>query len=552
MASIYVNSLNAYAAPKFTPDQQNLLLKYFTNIDLPVYAFTKNVPTEVAGALISRFSRSDKSPRELFLEEFLKNPDLNISAEEIKNEGEEAAKERAAKFFQNVLAKYGDESVAEMTGVYIIIEKASLIALKVIESMRRMAFIEQSTRYIDLSQKIDGKYPYFRDKKLIEKIGSDYEKVADKLYYTYDKSFELVREHVTQQNPIASDDTEGGYKQAVHSRTCDILRELFPIGMRATVGVFGFGRDWSDLVNLMFTHPLDEIEALGQMIMTEVAKIIPNIMSRTSGDHGQMTRTFYRTENKIVKDLSQSTALNFLSKRNGFHTHEKISAKIKSISADAMESICAGVMYGNSDLPFDTLLEYFRLNPHKTENLLKEITLARKSRFDKVPNGFEKTKISVEFTAPWSCWKDIQRHRRLSEFHNTYFINSGFYSAPELEQMGLEKEYSQVMNDTLDFIQHVADMYPEYLDNIEYLVPQGAIFRWTMDMDFAEAVYMIELRSAAAGHMVYRQLMHEFYRELVKYNADLGHLVKFVDMNEYYLGRRQSYNKVIQKGASLE
>ena len=54
----------------FTADETRALAPYFTNTDRPVFALT-NLPETVKGALFARYSRSAKSLRRLFLDEFL-------------------------------------------------------------------------------------------------------------------------------------------------------------------------------------------------------------------------------------------------------------------------------------------------------------------------------------------------------------------------------------------------------------------------------------------------------------------------------------------------
>ena len=53
----------------FTPDERRVLAPYFTDLDGPVFALV-NLPEVVKGALFARYSRSPKSLRRLFLDEF--------------------------------------------------------------------------------------------------------------------------------------------------------------------------------------------------------------------------------------------------------------------------------------------------------------------------------------------------------------------------------------------------------------------------------------------------------------------------------------------------
>ena len=54
----------------FSPDERARLAPYFTNLDAPVFALV-NLPEVVKGALFARYSRSPKSLRRLFLDEFI-------------------------------------------------------------------------------------------------------------------------------------------------------------------------------------------------------------------------------------------------------------------------------------------------------------------------------------------------------------------------------------------------------------------------------------------------------------------------------------------------
>ena len=53
----------------FTAEEHAALAPHFTNLDGPVFALV-NLPEVVKGALFARYSRSAKSLRRLFLDEF--------------------------------------------------------------------------------------------------------------------------------------------------------------------------------------------------------------------------------------------------------------------------------------------------------------------------------------------------------------------------------------------------------------------------------------------------------------------------------------------------
>src|SRR3712207_7249152 len=62
--------MHPYVVERWTDQEADVLRRYFTNLDGPVFALV-NLPEVVKGALFARYSRSPKSLRRLFLDEFV-------------------------------------------------------------------------------------------------------------------------------------------------------------------------------------------------------------------------------------------------------------------------------------------------------------------------------------------------------------------------------------------------------------------------------------------------------------------------------------------------
>ena len=67
----------AASAEQFTDEERRRLAPYFTNLDSHIFALT-NLPETVKGALFARYSRSAKSLRRLFLDEFHKDVEWRV------------------------------------------------------------------------------------------------------------------------------------------------------------------------------------------------------------------------------------------------------------------------------------------------------------------------------------------------------------------------------------------------------------------------------------------------------------------------------------------
>src|SRR5580698_9493711 len=174
--------MHAYAAEEFTDAEVAVLRRYFTNLEGPVFALV-NLPEVVKGALFARYSRSSKSLRRLFLDEFVGDLDLAGDVTVDATLG----LERADELYQRIFFEYGDDSVAQLGGVHLACEQASNVLTKVLERGRLMAYLEQSTRYIAYDARLDnGRYRYFRDPDILgSPLGARYVGDLDRMFDTY-------------------------------------------------------------------------------------------------------------------------------------------------------------------------------------------------------------------------------------------------------------------------------------------------------------------------------------------------------------------------------
>ena len=65
-----------------------------------------------------------------------------------------------------------------------------------------------------------------------------------------------------------------------------------------------------------------------------------------------------------------------------------------------------------------------------------------------------------------------------------------------------------------------------------YLLPMAFRKRTLFKMDFAEALYISELRSGPAGHFSYRNVAYAMYQEVVKMHPALAHYFRVVDVSQ--------------------
>src|SRR3954465_13111423 len=268
--------VTVYVPEEFEPDEADILRRYFTNLDGPVFALV-NLPEVVKGALFARHSRSSKSLRRLFLDEFV--GDLDISGD--VSIDPTVGVRRAEELYDRVFFDYGDDSVAQLGGVHLACEQASNLLTKVLEWGRLMAYLEQSTRYIAYDARIGGRYRFYRDPEILASpLGTRYVGDMDRLFDAYAELLPEGQEWGRERFPKDPDDSDFVYRQSIRAKALDAVRGVLPAASLSNVGIYGPGQGYEALLLRMRAHPLPEAREYADLMLAELRKVIPSFLKR--------------------------------------------------------------------------------------------------------------------------------------------------------------------------------------------------------------------------------------------------------------------------------
>src|SRR5215467_757109 len=216
----------------FTPEERAALSPHFTTLTGPVFALT-NLPEVVKGALFARYSRSPKSLRRLFLDEFL-GPG-GVPAAGVGGGAGAAGTQRAEQLFERVFVEYGDDSVAQLGGVHLACGGSSNILTKVLEWGRLMAYLEQSTRYIPYDDRPDGRYRYHVPAELTGALRERYVTTLDSAFDRYRAWLPQLRAFFEAKFPRAAVESESVYRMTIRAKALDTLRGMLPAATTSNV-----------------------------------------------------------------------------------------------------------------------------------------------------------------------------------------------------------------------------------------------------------------------------------------------------------------------------
>jgi thymidylate synthase ThyX len=526
----------------FTPDETRALAPYFTNTDRPVFALT-GLPETVKGALFARYSRSAKSVRRLFLDEFLGD----ISAGPA-SETSTVGTARADRLYARVLSEYGDDSVAQLGGAHIACEGVSNVLTKVLEWGRLMAYLEQSTRYVPYTDRPNGHWKYHVPAELDgSPLRTAYIATLDHAFETYTRWIPAMEAHFRAKYPKSPDDSEGVYKSVIRAKALDTLRGLLPAATTSNVGLFGTGQAFEALLLRMFAHPLLEVRDCARQMLTELRHVIPAFLARVDQpdrggrwiDYLAETRRAFATSAAALVDDAAPAA--------------RDEVTLTDFDPDGELKVVAAALYSVSALPDDQLLAIARrLSADDRAALLAAYVGRRTNRRHKPGRAFERTSYRFDVLADYGAFRDLQRHRLLTLEWQPLSARHGYTEPAAIADAGALAEWRAVMERSADLYERLAAH--GFRDVAPYAVVMAYRVRFYMDMNAREAMHVIELRTAPQGHPSYRricQLMHKAIAEQAGHRA-IAAAMQFVDHSEVELERLQSERNLEKKRSGIE
>lgn len=510
-----------YVGEQFTEDEQAVLRRYFTNLDGPVFALV-NLPEVVKGALFARYSRSAKSLRRLFLDEFV--GELDTTGDETIDAT--IGLERAEALYDRVFFEYGDDSVAQLGGVHLACEQASNLLTKVLEWGRLMSYLEQSTRYIPYDERLGGRYRYFRDPEILgSNLGARYVGDMDRLFDSYAGLARDVQDHFRERHPKSEADSDFVYRQAIRAKAFDATRGILPAAALSNVGIYGSGQGFEALLLRMRSHPLPEARAYADLMLTELRKVIPSFLKRVDlPDRGLAWSRYLETNRQAME-----TAAYELLSGDGVHGPTEPQVELVDFDPDGEVKVVAAMLYPYTGLSETRLLE--RVRAMSVEDRLAVVRAYvgdRANRRHKPGRALERTDYRFDVVSDYGAFRDLQRHRLMTVEWQELSPLHGYTRPPSIDEAGLAGRFDEAMDISASLWSALAERYPE---RAPYAVALAYRIRYVMQFNAREAMHLIELRTSVQGHPSYRsvgQRMHHLIAEQAGHRT-IAEMMRFVD-----------------------
>jgi thymidylate synthase ThyX len=516
-------------------------LEAFATNPRGIISVLHNLPPEITGALCSRASRASGSLLEVLLKEYL-YPIANGDDPEVARELEETVSflrdhgfnnilnnQRAQAFYSKWLSQYGDDSIAQITGTHVIVWGISQVAMKVIEDQRvGLEPIEKSTRYVNFGSKVGGRYLYYIPRPDLERCGllSEYIEVMDHLFDTYVSLLEPLQTWLK---------TNFSEKDSVlEKKAFDTLRGLLPMSTLGQVALRGNAQAFEYLINRTARHPLGELRWFAAELKRELDKEIPSLLLRVADEKSQEYQTYLNRRYDNVRKLAAPE----------IESATGAEVRLVEYDPDSEVKILAGILFQQSHRTWDHALERARgLSTEERRALFDAYVPARKGRWYKVGRAFENAYMRFEIVMDAGSYRDLHRHRMMTQERQTFSTHHGFTTPVELVDAGLSGPFQHAIERANRLFRKVENVDR---DLAQYAVPLACRLRFYQWQNFRQLFWEAELRTVSQGHPDYRFIEHEKYR-LVREKFPLIASYMLVDTNDYAIARRGTEEKILEK-----
>lgn len=546
-----------------------------------IYAMSPLVPELFSALLKARYSRTSLSAKQLLWREFVTIKEripwgVIVEAHKLLNEVFNF--EKAEEVAERILLQYGDDSVFELGGGHLFVDRVSQIGCKAIEDTRiGLSPLEKSTRYVVFDQKDNnGGYSYYKDPKILSsKHKSLYLKTIRESFDLYAKVVEALLDYFKKQMPIEDLEfpdlsrknslvkfqelkdersikaAQVAYNASVRAKACDLARVALPAASLTNMGVFGNARAFGYLFTKLLSSDLAENQMIGVEGKREMGKVLPKFFDIVDNDYGQAFQDYLRRTDQALNKMSKKIL-------KGIKPEKVDRVELVKMDQNLELNIAAALLYPYSTLPLAQIIKTLKkMGKRVVSDILHESLKYRGNRRHKPPRAFEIAGYELVFdiVGNFGIYRDLERQRMLTQQRQFLTTDHGFDMPEEFKEVGLDKRLGELMAKVDQSYRRIGKDFPL---EAQYVTTLGNYNRWYMGMNLREAFWVSELRSVPQGHFSYRTIAQDMYIKacevypfLKELKVGRGHYVDMSDRSKN-LERMEAMQRIQTKLAAIE
>jgi thymidylate kinase/thymidylate synthase ThyX len=448
-----------------------------SNTEGNVYAFTQKLDTVTVAAAMARLSRRGDDMRITILDEFANNIGKDT------------------KLLQRVITAFGDDSVQQLTGVHLVVERGSNLLTKKLEWGRLAAYLEQSTRYIFFDEKDqNGKYRYYTPDYLPKSVKTQYEQYMDQIFDLYSSMVHKLNDHLKQNTTVPKEEQDAAWRSAIKAQACDAVRPVLPVATTSTTGIYASGQALESLIMHLLSDPLPEAREVGQTMLVEARKVAPAFLERADNPERGGAAIAYRANTHQRMD---KLAADYLSE---VHAEVTEPVQLTEVWPRNELDVIPDMLYAHSNLPLKELQKTVATWPYNKKLEVFEAYIGeRLNRRHRPGRALEKIHYSWDLLCDYGIFRDLQRHRMVDDLEWQQLTPRYGYETPALiEEADLVEDFERCFELSLKLYSILQGA--GYALEAQYATLLGHRMRWKITYNAREAFHFHELRTSPQGH----------------------------------------------------
>ncbi len=451
------------------------------------------LPPEKAAYALARYSRSPDS--------------IQDSLEWVRNHN-------SSKFLDSFYFQYGHASIADLGHLVLCFEGVSELAATEIEDEQLWDGQARSSRYQDF-----GKSGFITPPEFTGQDAARYQAGGQALLDAYRVLHQRLVEHLSGTLPRPESMKPDAWQRNIAARAFDVARYCLFFGVPTGVGQVVSIRTLERQIRRMRASDYAELRELG----AETAEACALPPSCTLSDEPQepLAPTLAKYVDPDTYPPAAHRDLTLWASQNLPPATPRTSGAVElRMPPERLADIAATLLYPVTDRPFADLYETVSGWSRVRQMEVVDVALQSRTRRDELLRQFRASAYAFDILMDIGAYRDLHRHRRCQQFRQAYTHQHGYSVPAVLAAAGADGIYREAMDSALA----TATALPR--PGADYLLPFGARSRFLFRMDFAEAEYIIRLRSGVKGHFSYREIAWKMKEALEQAEPELGRLLE--------------------------
>ena len=475
----------------------------------------------------------------------------------------EISSQRAEQFLNTFYFQYGHRSIADLAHIAFAVERLSLLAAIELVDEQRWDGQERSTRYQN----------FLKSGWYLPDFGADaessqlYQTTIGTLFAAYRQTTTQVLEELRQRIPCPEAMKPEAWERTLRARAFDVARYLLPLATNTSLGQIVSARTLETQVSRLLSSPMAEIRELGDRLRqaaTGSAWIMPPAGAHALAEKLETLSPELAAEARALLGREVRTAPTLVKYATPSSYRQQTQAQLAAAARELLAAVpiadaplvdlvertetlevelAATLLYSASHHPYRQIRDLVAELPEARVSEIVELGLCQRGRHDEALRAFHAgAALRFDILMDIGGFRDMHRHRRCTQILQPFTSLHGYETPTNadlaegvdlLAASGALAGFRAAIEAAQAASRQIAQSSaPEAASSALYLLPLATRNRSLFKMDFAEAQYISELRSAPAGHFSYRRVAWEMFLALKRQHPSLAKHIRVTDFTE--------------------